>query len=360
MQRPRVILFSGTQDTGSGAERVLEYFLAGATEHSAAFHILAPEKSTVALLARELGYPTSSWSAQANSLQENSRAFLRVIQKYGRKAPGDVMHAWHTRGFEYALALGKYWRIPCSGTLHDDPSHRQFGFARRQIISAAAARLDGVGAVSAALVDRCKHLGWKNDISLLRNGLPEASFNFKNSPPLLQVGFLASGSRWKGTGLLPALISQTQHLPLEWNLYGEATKETAAILAELAAYSHVRLWGKRPADEIFARIDLLLHLSLEFDPFPTVLLEAARAGIPAIATRIGGTPEIIEDGVTGLLISPGNVSEAAQALQKLFTQAELRTKFAEAARTRFEKNFRVEQMIAAYQLFWNRLRSPRP
>ncbi len=254
--------------------------------------------------------------------------------------------------------MGKYWRIPCSGTLHDDPSHGQFGSLRKRIIRASAARLDGVGAVSQALIDQCGNLQWKRPLALLRNGLPDAPPVPGNLTTPLRVGFLASGSLWKGTALLPSIIAETQDLPLEWNLYGDASAETSSILQELAKYPKVRHCGKRSVDEIFANIDLLLHLSVEFDPFPTVLLEAARAGRPAIATRVGGAPEIVEDGRTGFLVPPGDPGAVVRTLRDIVLNTALRIELGQAARARFAQNFRVEQMVADYQRFWDRLAFP--
>jgi glycosyltransferase involved in cell wall biosynthesis len=170
---------------------------------------------------------------------------------------------------------------------------------------------------------------------------------------------MASGSLWKGTALLPELIRHTEDLALQWNLFGTTSAETSPILAQIENRPNVRLHGQVTLDEALAHIDVLLHLSLTLDPFPTVLLEAARAALPVIATRTGGSPEIVENAVTGLLIPPNDVAAAEQAIRHFYDEPEIRVAMGKAARTRFQSQFRVARMVADYFSFWNGLRSSR-
>jgi hypothetical protein len=303
-----------------------------------------------------LGYHAIPWKSRKNSLAENAHAFQRLLREYGRVPLGDVVHSWHTRGFEWSLALGKVWGIPSSGTLHDDPSHQQFGWMRQRIIRSAATHMNGLVAVSHALAERCERLHWKQYPTVIRNGLPDVPRSVKEGFPL-RVGFLACHSLWKGTTFLPEIITATKELPLSWNLFGQPSEETQSTINSLEKMPRVHFFGQLPPHEIFDQIDLLLHLSQEFDPYPTVLLEAARAGIPSIASRIGGVEEIVVHGVTGLLFPPGDTSSAISAMTRLTTDSLLRRNLSIAARARFEQKFRIEQMVADYTTFWNRLRS---
>jgi glycosyltransferase involved in cell wall biosynthesis len=300
------------------------------------------------------------WRSGRNSLTENLRAYFHFMAEHRGRAPGDLVHAWHTRGFEWALALGRQWRLPCTGTLHDDPGHRQFGVFRKRIVRMAADRLDSVAVVSDALAQRCRELGWDRPLEVIHNGLPDAPSSGSSTESPLRIGFLACDSLWKGTALLPELLSLTRDLPLAWHLYGNRTGETDAIIGGLLENPRVRHHGRKSVAEIFSKIDLLLHLSIDFDPYPTVLLEAARAGIPAIASKVGGVPEIVEDGCTGLLFPPGNALSCANAIRRLVRDTPFRLNIAAAARARFEQHFRIEQMVADYVSFWNRLQSIHP
>ncbi|HEX9367802.1 MAG TPA: glycosyltransferase family 4 protein [Vicinamibacterales bacterium] len=72
------------------------------------------------------------------------------------------------------------------------------------------------------------------------------------------------------------------------------------------------------------------------EAFGLVYQEAAAAGLPAIGTRLNAIPEIIEDGETGLLVTPGRVPELAAALDRLISSAELRERLGRAARAKIE------------------------
>jgi glycosyltransferase involved in cell wall biosynthesis len=91
-----------------------------------------------------------------------------------------------------------------------------------------------------------------------------------------------------------------------------------------------------------------------------VLLEAARAGLPAIATCTGGSPEIVSEGITGLLVPSNDVHATEMAIRRLVQEPHSRRAMGEAARMRFESEFRVERMVADYFTFWNGLRSTQP
>jgi glycosyltransferase involved in cell wall biosynthesis len=74
---------------------------------------------------------------------------------------------------------------------------------------------------------------------------------------------------------------------------------------------------------------------------PIVLMEAMATGCPVVATRVMGVPELVEDGVSGLLVAPGNVDELAGALGKLAGSAGLRESLGRAGRAKVEQAFDV-------------------
>lgn len=109
----------------------------------------------------------------------------------------------------------------------------------------------------------------------------------------------------------------------------------------------VRLTGHR-ADvmAVLAATDVLLHPS-RMDAFPTALLEAAAAGVPVVASRVGGIPEIVADGETGFLLEPpATASALVGRVAPLLEDAALRRALAERARARFEREFTAERWAA--------------
>jgi glycosyltransferase involved in cell wall biosynthesis len=78
-----------------------------------------------------------------------------------------------------------------------------------------------------------------------------------------------------------------------------------------------------------------------------VLLESMAAGVPVVATRVGGTPEAIQDGVNGLLVEPGDPAALAQAIGHLLAQPELARRLGCAARESITERFSIDRMVSA-------------
>ena len=89
--------------------------------------------------------------------------------------------------------------------------------------------------------------------------------------------------------------------------------------------------------------DVLLHPS-RVDALPTALIEAMRAGVPVVATAVGGIPEIVEDGVQGALMRGAPTSERVEAaLEQVLGDDDAREQMGRAGRTRFEREFTAER-----------------
>jgi len=117
----------------------------------------------------------------------------------------------------------------------------------------------------------------------------------------------------------------------------------------------VRLVGydARPEWTIGAA-DIAVHAS-ESEGLPNAVLEAAAAGRPVVATRVGGTPEIIDDGQTGLLVPPGHAQALSVAVATLIRDASLRERLGAAARARMVTEFSMDRMVAEYAQLYRSL-----
>src|SRR6202035_1016663 len=105
----------------------------------------------------------------------------------------------------------------------------------------------------------------------------------------------------------------------------------------------VRFVDKR--DQIYRQIDICVVPSRSEEPFPTTAIEAAFFGIPVVATKQGGLPEIVENGVTGLLVGAGQVAELSGAIQTLLADRILREGMGKRARARAAVEFTRERFI---------------
>jgi glycosyltransferase involved in cell wall biosynthesis len=78
-----------------------------------------------------------------------------------------------------------------------------------------------------------------------------------------------------------------------------------------------------------------------------VLLESMAAGAPTVATRVGGTPEALVDGVSGLLVPPGDPAALARGISRLLDDPALASRLGNQARARVADVFSVDRMVSA-------------
>jgi phosphatidylinositol alpha-1,6-mannosyltransferase len=137
---------------------------------------------------------------------------------------------------------------------------------------------------------------------------------------------------------------------------GDLVGEITAIVAELGLEKHVRLLGRLDDEKLtkvlqIADVLVLPVLSMKDDVegFGIVLLEAAAAGIPAVATRLGGIPDAIEQGKSGILVEPDNYEELSQSVIGLLTDRDERERLGEYAKWRVKEKFSWDKIIARYE-----------
>jgi glycosyltransferase involved in cell wall biosynthesis len=141
----------------------------------------------------------------------------------------------------------------------------------------------------------------------------------------------------KALDVLTAAVQQVEGVTLL--LAGEGDPPPAG--------ERVRLLGPLPRRrvlELFAAADAAV-LASSWENFPHTLVEALSVGTPVIATRVGGVPEVVEDGVNGLLVPPGDAAALAEALRRFFDDDELRARLAAAAAPSVER-YRPERIYA--------------
>jgi glycogen(starch) synthase len=113
--------------------------------------------------------------------------------------------------------------------------------------------------------------------------------------------------------------------------------------------SQVQFLGRLPQPEVdrwLQTADVFVAPSL-YESFGLIFPEAMRWGTPVIGTRVGGIPEIVTDGETGLLVEAQNPAELAGAMVRLLTNNDLRQRLGNAGRKHVETNFTVEKMARA-------------
>ncbi len=118
---------------------------------------------------------------------------------------------------------------------------------------------------------------------------------------------------------------------------------------------NVQVLGWQPPPVLFqtmAQAKCLVLPSIWPEPAGIVILEALRAGIPVVASRIGGIPELLDDSVTGILVPPGDVTALATAIRRCFEdkglQASARRLGPESIRKKFSLSREIDLMEGLY------------
>ncbi len=102
-------------------------------------------------------------------------------------------------------------------------------------------------------------------------------------------------------------------------------------------------------NRVLAGVDVLVHASVEPEPFGRVIVEGMAAGVPVVASAVGAVPELVEDGRTGLLYPPGDDEGLAQALERVITTPELGERLIRNGRREVEMRFRSELYVAGVE-----------
>ena len=128
-----------------------------------------------------------------------------------------------------------------------------------------------------------------------------------------------------------------------------------SVVAELGLQRQVRLLGvRRDIPRLLHAADIFL-LSSVSEGIPLTLIEAMASELPCVSTRVGGTPEVVADGETGLLAEPSNPQSVAGCLDQLIRESSLRRSMGVAGRARAQRRFDEREMHAAYQRVYSQM-----
>lgn len=244
--------------------------------------------------------------------------------------------------------------VPVVWRLHDIVVPATFG--RAQILAlrlAAAVGRPRVLCVSHAVEVAARETLRMADTTCLHNGVDSARLRsdrklelrqrFDWPPDAVVFGSIGRLVRWKGSlDLVEAASLVTKAAPAaRFVLVGDEMIDAAsgfrdeilAAVRRLGLSDHVKLLPfTEEVGEVFAELDVLVQPSIEPDPFPTAVVEAAVVGVPVIASDHGGVAEIVVDGRHGRLVQPGSVPALADACVELAVEGPRRARMAAAIR----------------------------
>lgn len=151
--------------------------------------------------------------------------------------------------------------------------------------------------------------------------------------------------------ILDSFASVAKRIPCKLILVGDGPEMGAVNrqISQLDIRDQVILLGKQEnLDELYAISDACVLMS-EKESFGLVLLEAMVHGVPCLGTRIGGIPEVIQDGENGYIVEKGDTAHAAQRLYELLSNDERRAEMGEQAIRTVREHFETNRIVDQYE-----------
>jgi glycosyltransferase involved in cell wall biosynthesis len=152
---------------------------------------------------------------------------------------------------------------------------------------------------------------------------------------------------------VPRIVSQCPDFTLHIAGEGPCRAELEQQTDRLGIRERVQFLGEvHDVPERLAKARLFLLPSLT-EGISLTLLEAMARGLPVLTTLVGGNPEVVEDGQTGLLVPPGSVEALAQTIPTIWTSPQMCRRMGEQGRKRVREHFALKQMLANYETIYN-------
>ena len=155
--------------------------------------------------------------------------------------------------------------------------------------------------------------------------------------------------------LLPELVRERPELAVLCFGRGPLESRLRAELDEHGLAKHVLLAGfRRDLPALLPGLDVLVHPAGR-EGLGLTLLEAASAGVPVVACAVGGVPDIVVDGETGVLVARDDAAAMARALRALLAAPDERRSIGAAARRHVERRYDVGRLVAAHHSLYTRM-----
>lgn len=182
------------------------------------------------------------------------------------------------------------------------------------------------------------------------------------------IGIVGNIKRWKGQDvvikavallkqrypdLLCLVIGDTSNIRGDDRVYFDAI-ETFIDTNHIG--DAIRFLGYREdVPDLMGSLDVLINASTLPEPFGHVILEGMALEVPVIATNFGGSPELIEDGVSGILVTPGDETDLAKAVDSLLGDKAFREQIARSGRARIDERFLLTRNIRETEALYEQL-----
>lgn len=178
-------------------------------------------------------------------------------------------------------------------------------------------------------------------------GLPDTCHNANpGKTKLVRIVMVARFAPQKDQSLLvSALAGIEQEFELLLVGDGSTRSHVESLAYQLGLQAKVKFLGARSDIDKILEDAHIFVLATNWESFGLTSVEAMRAGLPVVATDVGGVSEVVVDGETGFLVPKGDVVAMRERLYQLIADHDLRIRMGQAGRKRYETNFTLERML---------------
>jgi glycogen(starch) synthase len=298
---------------------------------------------------------------------KNPRWMLRErrrINSFVQQCAPDVVHVCGVGATQlFYLYTRQHYRTPLLVTLQTEDSKMLHQYGHGAMLHRLLESADWVTSVSQIEVERIRERmpQLTGHISCIHNGLREPSLApapLPSEPCLICIGRLAPEKSFElAIRAFARVIPSFPNARLVIAGDGQERPLLERLAHALGLAPQVQFTGWVPPAQIPAYINqsCAVVLPSQFEGLPLVGIETAQMARPLIASRVGGLPELVIDGETGLLVPPGDVDALTNAMQTVFTQREYAERMGNAARERVRTMFNFEKIVDAYEDLYSRI-----
>lgn len=187
----------------------------------------------------------------------------------------------------------------------------------------------------------------RQQMTVVHNGIPDVPYRARPEAEPVRIVMVARFTPPKDHVLLLRALAGLKELAWELELIGDGPLlgRVRAEAERLGLLKRVRFLGaRRDVAERLSKAQVFV-LASNWEGLPLSILEAMRAGLPVVASDVGGVREAVIEGETAFLVPRGDKAALRSRLQQLITNASLRVEMGQAGRKRFEERFTFEFML---------------
>jgi len=281
--------------------------------------------------------------------------FFRLMRLFLLERP-TVVHTHDLRALFYAVPAAWLTRVPkVVHTRHGRDVHA----TRRQIaiIRQLSKLIDRFVCVSEDVATLSRRQGISGSkIGTILNGIDVERFALSGLCPCGPIVSVARLSPEKDVANLiratAMAVKQSPQLRVEVAGGGPCLEDLKRLAASLDVGDRITFLGEvRDVPAVLAGARMFV-LPSRSEGIPLTVLEAMACGLPVVATRVGGLPEVVEHGVTGLLVPSDDPGALAAAMVLIWNDPDRRDRMGRAGRQRAEERFDVRRMVADYEALY--------